>query len=58
MIMGSVIIVSAVMSLFVSIKGYAKLLWGKDETVDKNTGLVLVVPEKGMDSTQDDEISI
>lgn len=59
MIMGSVIMVSSVMSIFISIKGYGKLLWGKDDAVDKNSGLVLTVPEKAPESTaDDDEISL
>lgn len=57
-IMGAIIMGSSVLSVFVSIKGYSKLLWGKDSPVDKNTGLVLTVPEKGVETTEDDEITV
>jgi len=44
MIMGGTIIGSSVLSVFICIKGYSKLLWGQEVPVDKNTGL-LVIPE-------------
>jgi len=52
-VMGSTIMISSALSVLISIKGHSKLLWGKDELVDKNSGLVLEVPEKGAANVDD-----
>ena len=43
-IMGWTILGSAVLSIFINLKGHRSLFWGKDNAVD--TKGVLVVPEK------------
>lgn len=44
LIMGFSILGSSLLSVFISIKGYSSLLWGKDQIVSKETG-TLAVPE-------------
>jgi len=53
MIMGFSIIGSSVLSIFINIKGYSGLLWGKDEVVSKETGGVLAVPEQNEEDAAD-----
>jgi MFS transporter, NNP family, nitrate/nitrite transporter len=58
-IMGISIMISAVLSLFIFIKGHSGLICGKDEYVDKETGATLAVPmpdaEKAEEVNKDPE---
>jgi len=41
---------SSVLSSLICVKGYSKLLWGKDVPVDKNTGVLLTVPAEDVEA--------
>jgi NNP family nitrate/nitrite transporter-like MFS transporter len=50
-IMGATIMGSALLSVFISIKGHRSLLWGKDDVVEAKG--VLVVPEKDDEAAEE-----
>ena len=54
MIMGSAIMASAILSIFVNIKGHAGLLWGQDSEVDKETGMIAVPQKNDADAEEVD----
>jgi NNP family nitrate/nitrite transporter-like MFS transporter len=51
-IMGGTIMGSAFLSIFINLKGHRSLLWGKDDVVQANKG-VLVVPEKDDEAAEE-----
>jgi hypothetical protein len=53
-IMGATIMGSAVLSIFINIKGHRGLLWGKDDPVETKKG-TLVIPEQ--DAEAADEVN-